>query len=291
MATERNGHGVTSERGALHRLAKSKFMRVAPTAIMVGLPFPGAYLGLGASETGLAPWPSDTGIAIGFLAGAAVGIGLAVWLDGWTKRAHDLDTDIVTNWARSQGLHPTTAEPMTLGSRIGPFSYGGYHSVGSAWSGRYGTQQVEIYHYLIGSDRSQKSRKRAYTIVAAEANASPEVVEVLPRSEGRLAAARMNAREMSVESALFNEAWWVRSTDELLARELLTPPVIARLIDAAVARIGVAWDGPAVLCVTPGVLSDTDALAERVVLVADLARMVPGDLRTDGGATAVDPAP
>jgi hypothetical protein len=265
-------------------------MGLAPGALMVGFTIVGIVVGILGSMASLLPGSTNMWATIGLFAGMAVGIVLALRLDKWIKRAHAVDTEAVTEWARGQGLELSTHQPLTFGSRIEPFSHAGRHTVGSTWSGRFRGQGVAIYHYLVDTGTAKHPERRANTVVAATTNASPSVVEALPQRGAHAIAARVGASDVDVESAAFNAAWRVRASDGRLAHELMTPPVIARLVDAASLRVPVAWDGPAVMCVTPGVVKDVEVLEERLTLVADLATMVPGYLRTDGAATGADAA-
>ncbi|WP_291379033.1 DUF3137 domain-containing protein [Demequina sp.] len=290
MAVDDAAHAAASDHGTMHRIATSRIMGLAPTVVIVGVTIVGIVAGIGGWAFWSWPGSSNMWATIGLFAGMVAGVVLGVRVGGWIKRAHARDFQEVTRWANGEGLTLSTSRRITSTARIEPFSHAGTHTAGATWAGRYRGQQVEIFYYVVDTGTARHPEKRAYTVVSARSNASPSVVEALPQRGAHAAAARVGARDVDVESAAFNRSWRVRADDERLAHELLTPRVIARLVDAAEISVPVAWDGPAVMCVTPGIVKDTDTLEQRLALVADLATLVPGYLRTDGAATGDDAA-
>jgi hypothetical protein len=95
----------------------------------------------------------------------------------------------------------------------------------------------------------------------------------------------MGFRSQRLESANFNRRWRVDADESAAAHAMIHSRVMERLMRADARGIRVTWDGAAILCVQKGNRRGHTSLENRINLVVDLANLVPGFARTDGGTT------
>ncbi len=279
------------EWGLAHRIATSRLMAVVPLAVIVLITIAGAVGGVALDEFYDPPMTSTAWGTIGVFAGIMIGLPLGLRIGSWIKKAARRELDAVATWAKGAGLVNAGATILSKRLRVEPFSHAGHHVVPMGWSGQLNALDVEVFYYMVDTGTRKYPERSVFTVCAAITGADSGVVEALPQKRVHAVAAAAGLQDIRVESAEFNRAWRVRADNDQGARELLTPRVIARLIDIPNERWRVAWDRDMVILVTPGVVKDVTVLQGGLEVVTDLADLTPAYLRTpadpaSGAATA-----
>lgn len=202
----------------------------------------------------------------------------------YRRRRSGVDSALATvdEWASSCGLTRTDDPSMTLAVAAAPFDLAGRHTAMRSWTGRYGGQSVAVLHYLVDTGTRKHPERRVYTVVAATGNGDFPLTEAVPQ-RGAAAVAALVGQDLDVESAEFNSAWRVSSVDERATHSLFTPRVIERMVAEHGHAVRTLWSGEVIVTVQRRAILDTEELTRRLRFVTDLAELVPGFARTDGG--------
>jgi hypothetical protein len=196
--------------------------------------------------------------------------------------------EVLGKWLRSKGFR-RRAEFWRIAATTEPFGLEGDHHAELAYVQTLRGQEVALLMYCVDTGTSKAPEPRRYTVVAASGNGSFPVTTVAPRTlvEGlfEVVASAVGLRSQRLESAEFNRRWRVISDDLASAHAMIHSRVMERLLRPDARGIRVTWDGDAIMCVQKGNGRRHTALENRINLVVDLANLVPGFARTDGGAT------
>ena len=225
------------------------------------------------------------------LIGIVPGLWAASKVAAYRRRRSGVDEALaaVDRWALGRGLARTDDPATTLDVAAAPFDLAGRHTAVHTWTGRHQGQAVVVLHYLVDTGTSDYPERRMFTAVAATGHGDLPLTEATPQRGAAAIAARVG-RDLDVESAEFNRAWRVSASDERATHALLTPLLIDRMLAESDEAVRTVWNGGVIVTVEPGAVLDTDVLARRIAFVADLAALVPGFARTDGGASGAPAA-
>lgn len=219
------------------------------------------------------------------------GLWAAMRISAYRRRRSGVDQALadLDRWALRRGLARTDDPSTTLAVAAAPFDLAGRHTAVHTWTGRHQGQAVVVLHYLVDTGTSDHPERRMFTAVAATGHGDLPLTEATPQRGAGALAARVG-RDLDVESAEFNRAWRVAASDERATHALLTPLLIDRMLEESAQAVRTVWSGGVIVTVEPGAVLDTDVLARRITFVADLAALVPGFARTDGGASGAPAA-
>ena len=223
------------------------------------------------------------------LVGTFASFPVLIKVDEYRRRRSGIDVALaaIDTWARVRGLKRTDDHGLTLAVATAPFDLAGLHTAVHSWTGRYQDQSVAMLHYLVDTGTAEHPERQLFTVVAATGNGDFPLTEAVPQRGAAGLAARVG---QDVESAEFNRAWRVSWADERAAHSLLTPRVIERMVLEVAHAVRTVWSGGVIVTVERGAILDTGDLDRRLRYVTDLAGLVPGFARTDGGLSGAPAA-
>lgn len=115
---------------------------------------------------------------------------------------------------------------------------------------------------------------QVFQVTLVELPVSLPGIEFVPETLASRFARQLGRGDIDVESHAFNEHWRVVCDDPRYAHAVLTPRMVARLLEPDVAELAIRIEGSALLCWQAG-RQGTEKLTRKVAALAALARRIP----------------
>lgn len=177
----------------------------------------------------------------------------------------------VQAWARAAGW-TVVGEDRGLADRWRgtPFG-GGAVRAREVLRGRWAGRSCVSFSCRRGGD---DDGPRRFHVVAMALPGRLPTLELTPEGAGDRVAKALGGRDLELESADFNREWRVRSSDDRIAHAVLTPRVMARLLERDARGLSLRFEGSDLVTWLPGD-QDLDAIVHRLRLMGDLVAAVP----------------
>ena len=130
------------------------------------------------------------------------------------------------------------------------------------------------HHFSVGNDLLMELSDEAFQVTLVELPVALPRVEFVPENLATRLAGHLGRTDVDVESIEFNRTWRVITEDPRYAHALLTPRMVARLLEADADEVVVRIEGSALLTWQAG-RADAATIARRIALLTAVARRIP----------------
>lgn len=212
---------------------------------------------------------------------AVVAVLAAVGAWWWQRRRQE---ELVA-WAHASGWSFTPRDPglglATLHAGT-PFGQGSGRTASEVLVGVYEGRTAVSFTYAWSTGSGDERRQHRAHVVGVALPAYLPTLELTPEGLGARVAKAFGARDLHVESAAFNAAYRVDTSDPRTAHAILHPRLLERLLRSD--AVGLPWriEGTWLLSWEQGV-TDTSRIAPRLGVLAAVVRGVPRHVWQDHG--------
>lgn len=130
------------------------------------------------------------------------------------------------------------------------------------------------HHYHTQEETNSMMADQVFQVTLVELPVSLPGIELVPETVASRFARYLGRGDIDVESHAFNERWRVICDDARYAHAVLTPRMVARLLEPDVAELAIRIEGSALLCWQAG-RQGTEKLTRKVAALAAIARRIP----------------
>jgi len=170
--------------------------------------------------------------------------------------------------ARMGWAYEARSDEVARGLVSYPFGFGALEADIDVFRGVSGGRRWAHFVHTLTTGADTTAMAYEHQVTAVELGARYPTVDILPEDMVAAVGKRLGGRDVDFESAEFNRRWRVRARDPRYAYEMVTPRVMAALLEDAIRGFAVRVEGPYVIAWRAGRVAPEVARGVIAVLVA-----------------------